>query len=265
MGNCFAGAEPLRTDTLMERCTELYLTPEQIRVLYRDFVRHSLASDKAAVPESLYPDELPVERYPHDTKVWHGDVREGTKLLRMQQFLLLRWFSDNVMAPRIFSVFQDEADGMSFDAFVVMMSALSPTAPLDVKKMVAFRLLDFDDDGAIGEADIRALIEVETGLLDLWAEASERLAYQAPPGPKVIPGWPKSSFPKSPLVRAENAGIKKQLNPSQESTVREVCTDMSARLFSSINLDGATSLTQLEFEKSLNKVADLQKNFSVQI
>ena len=258
--------QALRDETLSARSRELYLSATQIRALYQEYVRCSLASDRVAVPDRLEPDELPRERYAHDEAIWFGGSdKDATKLLRMQQFLLLPYFKNNVMAPRLFDVFQDEADGMSFNAFVVMMSALSPTAPVEMKKMVAFRFMDFDNDGAIGKADVRTLLEVTTGLLDLWTDAAERLSFLPPPGPKVVPGWPKSSFPPSPTVSSERAGDKKPLATEGEALLRDICTDMAGRLFASINLDGSDSLTELEFEKSLNKVPDLQKNFSVPV
>ncbi|XP_074693561.1 calcium and integrin-binding protein 1 [Strix aluco] len=64
---------------------------------------------------------------------------------------------------RVFST-SDEGDGsMSFEDFLDMLSVFSDTATLDIKSHYAFRIFDFDGDGALDRKDLEKLVNCLTG------------------------------------------------------------------------------------------------------
>eukprot|EP01064_Diplonema_japonicum_P029586 TRINITY_DN4827_c1_g4_i1.p1 TRINITY_DN4827_c1_g4~~TRINITY_DN4827_c1_g4_i1.p1 ORF type:complete len:282 (+),score=51.74 TRINITY_DN4827_c1_g4_i1:60-848(+) len=257
MGDCFSKRFPLKQDTLDIKTSALYVSETELKVLYREFVRFTLATDPLGIPEVLEDAELPKEDCTSDPKVWYGDEGDrGTKLLRLQQFLLMPWFNCNPFAPRVYEIFRDNEEGMSFDAFVTMASCLNQDAPPQIKSEVAYRLFDFDGSGNIREEDIRALLEVTTGLRDLWCLAAEATLFQDPVGPKVRPGWPKGSFPTPKFARPD-------ITNEEIPNLREACNSMATRIFASVNVENKLELTAADFSKVLAKVPDMQKRYSV--
>eukprot|EP01059_Diplonema_ambulator_P033194 TRINITY_DN6822_c0_g1_i1.p1 TRINITY_DN6822_c0_g1~~TRINITY_DN6822_c0_g1_i1.p1 ORF type:complete len:280 (+),score=68.57 TRINITY_DN6822_c0_g1_i1:52-840(+) len=259
MGGCFAKTFPLKQDTMDFKTATLYLTEEELKLLYREYVRFSMATDPLGVPEKMEDEDLPQEECMNDDKVWQGDEGEkGTKLLRMQQFLLMPWFNCNPFAPRIYKAFKDQKDGMTLDAFVVLASCLNPKAPPHIKHLVAYRLFDFDDNGSIREDDIRTLLEITTGLRDLWTTAAEDSLFEDPVGPLVRPGWPKGSFPTPGFPRSV-------ISNEELPNLRQTCFDMAHRIYMSTNIENKTELSLADFSKVLSHVPDLQKRYSVKL
>jgi calcium and integrin-binding protein 1 len=60
-------------------------------------------------------------------------------------------------------VFSDNQNDMSFEDFLDMASVFSEGATRDVKSSYAFRMYDFDDDGYLGEDDLRATVRFLIG------------------------------------------------------------------------------------------------------
>ena len=76
-------------------------------------------------------------------------IRAQTKELRL-----------NPYGDRICHVFNTGgSEGMSFDDFLDMYSALSENANRTIKTTYAFKMYDFDDDGLINKEDIRQAID----------------------------------------------------------------------------------------------------------
>ena len=76
-------------------------------------------------------------------------IRAQTKELRL-----------NPYGDRICHVFNTGgSEGMSFDDFLDMYSALSENANRTIKTTYAFKMFDFDDDGLINKEDIRQAID----------------------------------------------------------------------------------------------------------
>uniref|UniRef100_A0AAR5Q6V7 EF-hand domain-containing protein n=1 Tax=Dendroctonus ponderosae TaxID=77166 RepID=A0AAR5Q6V7_DENPD len=66
----------------------------------------------------------------------------------------------NPFRDRIFQVFSSEEDGkMSFEDILDLCSAMSEKCPASVKAAWAFRILDFDGDGFVGEDDLAQVIQ----------------------------------------------------------------------------------------------------------
>ncbi|NXD65373.1 CIB1 protein, partial [Eolophus roseicapillus] len=63
----------------------------------------------------------------------------------------------------VFSTSDDGDDSMSFEDFLDMLSAFSDSATSDIKSHYAFRIFDFDDDGALDRKDLEKLVNCLTG------------------------------------------------------------------------------------------------------
>ncbi|KAM3924337.1 calcium and integrin-binding protein 1 [Leptodactylus fuscus] len=70
-------------------------------------------------------------------------------------------FKDQIC--HVFSTSERRDDSMSFEDFLDMLSAFSDSATLEVKSYYAFRIYDFDEDGALSESDLRKLVNRLTG------------------------------------------------------------------------------------------------------
>ncbi|XP_075714255.1 calcium and integrin-binding protein 1 [Rhinoderma darwinii] len=83
-----------------------------------------------------------------------------------ERFLTLPELKANPFKHRIchvFSTSEQTDDSMSFEDFLDMLSAFSDSATLDVKSHYAFRIFDFDGDGALNERDLEMLVNHLTG------------------------------------------------------------------------------------------------------
>uniref|UniRef100_UPI00358E67E9 calcium and integrin-binding protein 1 n=1 Tax=Myxine glutinosa TaxID=7769 RepID=UPI00358E67E9 len=70
----------------------------------------------------------------------------------------------NPFRSRVCLVFSsDESQGLSFEDFLDMLSALSDSASVEVKAHYAFRVFDFDGDGTLGKNDLKCLVNCLTG------------------------------------------------------------------------------------------------------
>ncbi|XP_073424750.1 calcium and integrin-binding protein 1 isoform X1 [Dendrobates tinctorius] len=83
-----------------------------------------------------------------------------------EKFLTLPELKANPFRYRICQVFstaEQADDSMSFEDFLDMLSAFSDSATLEVKSHYAFRIFDFDGDGALSETDLEMLVNHLTG------------------------------------------------------------------------------------------------------
>ncbi|KAG8575348.1 hypothetical protein GDO81_009532 [Engystomops pustulosus] len=80
-------------------------------------------------------------------------------------FLELPELKANPFKDRICYVFStsENHDSMSFEDFLDMLSAFSDSATLEVKSYYAFRIYDFDGDGALSREDLEMLVNRLTG------------------------------------------------------------------------------------------------------
>ncbi|DBA13452.1 TPA: hypothetical protein GDO54_018565, partial [Pyxicephalus adspersus] len=82
------------------------------------------------------------------------------------RFLTLPELKANPFKHRICHVFSTSKhgdDSMSFEDFLDMLSAFSESATLEIKSHYAFRIFDFDGDGALNETDLETLVNHLTG------------------------------------------------------------------------------------------------------
>ncbi len=94
-------------------------------------------------------DPIKVNKHKAGARVSCEKVRRLTKELRMNPF-----------GDRVCEVFNTGGDdGMSFDDYLDMYSALGEMASRDVKTTFAFRVYDFDGDGLLGRDDIKQAID----------------------------------------------------------------------------------------------------------
>lgn len=83
-----------------------------------------------------------------------------------ERFLTLPELKANPFKHRICHVFStsEQADNsMSFEDFLDLLSAFSDSATLEIKSHYAFRIFDFDGDGALNERDLETLVNHLTG------------------------------------------------------------------------------------------------------
>ncbi|KAF7280935.1 calcium and integrin-binding protein 1-like [Rhynchophorus ferrugineus] len=65
----------------------------------------------------------------------------------------------NPFRDRIFTVFSSQKDGrMSFEDVLDLCSAMSEKCPDNVKAAWAFHIFDFDEDGFVGEEDLKMVV-----------------------------------------------------------------------------------------------------------
>ncbi|KAM5171128.1 calcium and integrin-binding protein 1 [Mantella aurantiaca] len=84
-----------------------------------------------------------------------------------EAFLMLPELKANPFKYRICHVFSTSKQGddsMSFEDFLDMLSAFSESASLDIKSHYAFRIFDFDGDGALNKLDLETLVNHLTGV-----------------------------------------------------------------------------------------------------
>ncbi|KAM4678336.1 calcium and integrin-binding protein 1 [Discoglossus pictus] len=106
--------------------------------------------------------------YKRFSELVQKENRNNIENLRItkEKFLTLPELKANPFRHRICQVFStsDQDDGsMSFEDFLDMLSAFSESATLEIKSHYAFRIFDFDGDGALNEADLEKLVNHLTG------------------------------------------------------------------------------------------------------
>ena len=90
-----------------------------------------------------------VEKNRDTARITIESIRAQTKELRL-----------NPYGDRICHIFNTGGpEGLSFDDFLDMYSALNENAARNVKTTYAFKMYDFDDDGLINKDDIRQAID----------------------------------------------------------------------------------------------------------
>ncbi|CAG9764837.1 unnamed protein product [Ceutorhynchus assimilis] len=81
----------------------------------------------------------------------------------------------NPFRDRIFKVFSSQDDGMmSFEDILDLCSAMSERCPDNVKAAWAFRILDFDGDGYVGEEDLAEIIRRLTSTAGYITEEEQK-------------------------------------------------------------------------------------------
>ena len=111
-----------------------YLEREQILRAYKKF-------------QSIDPNN--VNKHKTSTRITCERIRAQTRELRL-----------NPYGDRICHVFNTGGkNGMSFEDFLDMYSAMSEYSNVSVKTHYAFKIYDFDEDGFIGKEDIRQAID----------------------------------------------------------------------------------------------------------
>ncbi|NP_001088490.1 calcium and integrin binding 1 S homeolog [Xenopus laevis] len=106
--------------------------------------------------------------YKRFSELAQKEHRSNIESLRIpkERFLTLPELKANPFNDRICTVFStsEQEDGsMSFEDFLDMLSAFSESATLEVKSHYAFRIFDFDADGALNESDLEHLVNKLTG------------------------------------------------------------------------------------------------------
>ncbi|XP_018427216.1 PREDICTED: calcium and integrin-binding protein 1 [Nanorana parkeri] len=84
-----------------------------------------------------------------------------------EKFLMMPELQANPFKHRICHVFSTSKhgdDSMSFEDFLDLLSAFSESATLEIKSHYAFRIFDFDGDGALNETDLETLVNHLTGV-----------------------------------------------------------------------------------------------------
>eukprot|EP01063_Lacrimia_lanifica_P013828 TRINITY_DN20437_c0_g1_i1.p1 TRINITY_DN20437_c0_g1~~TRINITY_DN20437_c0_g1_i1.p1 ORF type:complete len:276 (+),score=120.94 TRINITY_DN20437_c0_g1_i1:100-927(+) len=243
---------PLLYSTLERKAKDLFLSETEILKLYKVYVRHTHMADETFLSDDGLA--YPAERVIMDEAIWKGDAARGTRILRMQQFLVMPWFRQNVFAPRLFDVFADHADGMTFDAFITLMSSVTHAASLSVKTKLACALFDFDGDGAISARDIQILLEVSTGVRNLWKDARRKADVHVP-GPNVTHGW--KSFPELHVAAVP-------LTQVEEGDRKTMCYEMSKIIFSAAT-PAEAAISERDFIKILADVPDAERYYSVKL
>ncbi|XP_063301719.1 calcium and integrin-binding protein 1 [Pelobates fuscus] len=134
------GSSSQLSKSLINEYQELtYLTKQEILLAYRRFIELLQKENRSNI-ESV---RIPTER-----------------------FLTLPELKANPFKHRICHVFSTSDQGddsMSFEDFLDMLSAFSESATLEVKSHYAFRIFDFDGDGALNESDLEKLVNHLTG------------------------------------------------------------------------------------------------------
>ncbi|KAJ9461340.1 Calcineurin subunit B [Diplonema papillatum] len=255
-----SGSKPLKPGSVEIAHRELFLTKDEIERAYVLFhnVSISRGSERDAEFKGALRVPLPFERDVLDDRVWKGGAG-GTKLMRIEQFLSLVCFKRSPLAPRVYKVFKDRAEGMSFGSFLLLVSCLSERAPFEVKAMVAFRLFDFDDDSVIQVSDLKSLLEVYIETRDLWQEAEQEQVEQKVAIPLDLAVLWEAQFPR----REESKhGFRRASTVAGLAALPEV---LSEALFDAIDNDSSRQLTENDFEKLLSTIPDFAAKFTVDI
>ncbi|XP_018329410.1 calcium and integrin-binding protein 1-like [Agrilus planipennis] len=122
------------TEYLLDEYTELtFLTRAEILYLFKQF-------------RTLAPRELDIDIY-HRVPV--NFIKELCPQLKYNPF------RDRIF--RVFSSCKDEK--FSFEDLLDLYSVMSENCPDSVKAAWAFKILDFDDDGEVGEEDLYTVID----------------------------------------------------------------------------------------------------------
>ncbi|XP_068131350.1 calcium and integrin-binding protein 1 [Hyperolius riggenbachi] len=104
--------------------------------------------------------------YKRFSELAQKEERSNVRAVRIPKpaFLMLPEIKANPFKDRICNVFSTSDDcSMSFEDFLDMLSAFSESATLEVKSHYAFRIFDFDGDGALNETDLEMLVNCLTG------------------------------------------------------------------------------------------------------
>ncbi|KAG8440621.1 hypothetical protein GDO86_006390 [Hymenochirus boettgeri] len=108
---------------------------------------------------------LAYKRFSELAQKEHQSNTENVRIPK-ERFLTLPELKANPFNERICQVFStsEQGDGsMSFEDFLDMLSAFSESATLEIKSHYAFRIFDFDSDGALSESDLEQLVNKLTG------------------------------------------------------------------------------------------------------
>uniref|UniRef100_A0A5S6QEW8 EF-hand domain-containing protein n=1 Tax=Trichuris muris TaxID=70415 RepID=A0A5S6QEW8_TRIMR len=139
--NLFRNAGVFTREQIEEYQDCTFFTKKDIMRLYKRF--YSLSP--GYVPSSMQGGAAGVVAIPYE------DIEKMPEL------------KENPFRQRICQVFSADGGGnLTFNDFLDMFSALSESAPLDLKLNYAFRIYDFDQDGMIGHDDLEKAIRCMT-------------------------------------------------------------------------------------------------------
>jgi len=292
MGNfCSEEVLPLRAETLDEMERQLFLDRAEILDIYKSFHIYSnaeCADDLERSFDQVQESGRTLSRMEksaeEESRTWRA--ADDVKLLRVEQFLSLPALRTNPFAPRLYTCFKDEPNGMSIKAFYQMASALSHRAPREVKALVYFRIFDFNDYGVkikcFIKEDIVRLLEILTGEYSLW-EAIEQSHCQGDwrEAKAGTTGW-TGEFPKregstkevlkEKLAKAQGiAQAAEDEDPESEgrrkstrfTSLKDAAKKIADKVFAAVDTDDNGELNEAEFEKMTSKIPDFRLKFSV--
>lgn len=123
---------PLDDEVLDDLAVTTYFTREEIGKLYRRFLLLTEEDDQKLTP---------------------------------QQFFAMPELAHNQLRARLEVFWADDlSGGVSFSRFVRTLAPFAPGCPRDQKFRFAFRVQDADEDGMIGESDLRGILASLIGI-----------------------------------------------------------------------------------------------------
>lgn len=118
-------------------------------------------------------------------------TEEDDQKLTPKQFFAMPELAYNQMRARLEVFWADDMNGgISFSRFVRLLAPFAPGCPRDQKFRFAFRVQDADEDGQIGESDLRGIIASLIGISrprDQGQEASGDKQSRSRQGATVAP------------------------------------------------------------------------------
>jgi len=208
-------------------------------------------------PSSL--SEKEISHFTGTTFLGRGDVLDAharflslqtNNHIQMDTFCELPEFVANPFATRVFEVFTPTADGMPLENWMQLVSVFSANGTLKTKKMVAFRVFDFDGDHSISKYDVERMLKIIMGMVDLRVEAGLRA-----PEPK------EALAPEDAEKAAEQEAKEQEVKAAEAQTVTELVDE----IFKAVDLDGSAELSEQEFGRILEQIPDFDLKFTVKL
>lgn len=88
-----------------------------------------------------------------------SDLTKSTMVMPKDQFLGLAHLKHNPFKFRLFAIFCEDGEHMTFREFVHFLSVFSDGASLDVKAYFAFLIYDLNEDDFIDREDLNFIVE----------------------------------------------------------------------------------------------------------
>ena len=265
------GKEVLKPQTLREKSRELFLSEEEVlRCCYLFWAVSEAGTGEAvrgAVQQCARRQEHydpPCERTEFDLRLWRG-ASDGFRPMRAEQFLSMPAFRHNPFSPRIFSCFAED-NTLTLTSFCLLVSTLSRNAPPEVKHCLAFKLFDFDDDGAISRSDVASLLDIYKDTATLWVPLTVSGTAGA-----LVQAW-SDVLPTCSVAKQEKGAVEVEavVVPGDAGRMggasgSRVGVDVVERLFTALDIDGSDELSESDFERVLQQIPEFCAKFSVGI